>query len=91
MKRIQEYLEKVLAQVRVKKIRPILGRELEDHLLLQTQEYQRLGMDQEQAQQQAVVDMGDPVALGNSWTESTALCGTSPCWCTLCWWWLWAW
>lgn len=64
MKLIQEYLHQVLAQVRVKKIRPILGRELEDHLLLQTQEYQRQGMDQEKAQQQAVVDMGDPVALG---------------------------
>ncbi len=64
MKVIQDYLNRVLEQIRVKKIRPILGRELEDHLLLQTQEYQRQGMDQEKAQQQAVVDMGDPVALG---------------------------
>lgn len=64
MKLIQEYLHQVLAQIRVKKIRPILGRELEDHLLLQTQEYQRQGMDPEKAQQQAVIDMGDPVALG---------------------------
>ena len=54
MKRIQEYLEKVLAQVRVKKIRPILGRELEDHLLLQTRDYQAQGMEEEQAQQQAI-------------------------------------
>ena len=64
MKLIQEYLHQVLAQIRMKKIRPILGRELEDHLLLQTQEHQRQGMGQEQAQQQAVIDMGDPVALG---------------------------
>lgn len=64
MKRIQEYLEKVLAQVRVKKIRPILGRELEDHLLLQTRDYQTQGMEEEQAQQQAIADMGDPVMLG---------------------------
>ena len=64
MKRIQEYLEKVLAQVRVKKIRPILGRELEDHLLLQTRDYQTQGMEDEQAQQQAIADMGDPVMLG---------------------------
>lgn len=49
MKLIQEYLHQVLAQIRVKKIRPILGRELEDHLMLQTQEYQRQGMDQEKA------------------------------------------
>ena len=64
MKRIQEYLEKVLAQVRVKKIRPILGRELEDHLLLQTRDYQTQGMEDGQAQQQAIADMGDPVMLG---------------------------
>ena len=64
MKRIQEYLEKVLAQVRVKKIRPILGRELEDHLLLQTRDYQAQGMEEAQAQQQAITDMGDPVILG---------------------------
>ncbi len=64
MKRIQEYLEKVLTQVRVKKIRPILGRELEDHLLLQTRDYQTQGMEEEQAQQQAIADMGDPVMLG---------------------------
>ena len=38
MKVIQDYLNRVLEQIRVKRIRPILGRELEDHMLVQTQE-----------------------------------------------------
>ena len=64
MKVIQDYLSRVLEQIRVKKIRPIIRRELEDHLLLQTKAYRDQGMEEEQAQRQAVADMGDPVMLG---------------------------
>ena len=61
---MEEYLRKVLDQIRCKKARPYIEQELRDHLEDQVCENISQGMDQEKAIDEAVKDMGDPVETG---------------------------
>ncbi len=59
-----EFLNTVAAQLRCKKVRPLISRELEQHILDQATAYEREGMDPEIAVDRAVKEMGDPVEIG---------------------------
>lgn len=61
---MEEYLRKVLDQIRCKKARPYIEQELRDHLEDQVCVNISQGMDQEKAEAEAVKDMGDPVETG---------------------------
>lgn len=63
---MEEYLEKLLLQIRCKKARPYIRKELQDHIEDQQADYLAQGMEEEEALQKAVTDMGDPVAVGIS-------------------------
>lgn len=64
--RLQEYLRQVGEQIRWKRARPQLLSELETHLLDQRDDCLSQGMTEEEAQQEAVRQMGDPVLIGQS-------------------------
>ena len=59
-----KFLEKVLDQIRCKKARPHIAKELEAHLEDQIADNIKAGMSKEKAEQEAVRDMGDPVETG---------------------------
>lgn len=64
-KKLQDkYLEKVLEQIRCKKAKPYIAKELESHLEDQIADNIKSGMNKEQAEKEAVRDMGDPVETG---------------------------
>ena len=62
--RIERYLETAGAQVRWKRVRPALERELRTHLEEQTEAYLADGMDEDTAEAEAVRQMGDAEAVG---------------------------
>ena len=62
--RIERYLETAGAQVRWKRVRPALERELRTHLEEQTEAYLAEGMDEDAAEAEAVRQMGDAEAVG---------------------------
>ena len=62
--RIERYLETAGAQVRWKRVRPALRRELRTHLEEQTEAYLAEGMDEDAAEAEAVRQMGDAEAVG---------------------------
>ena len=65
MEKLQDkYLDKVLEQIRCKKARPYIAKELESHLEDQITDNIKAGMSKEKAEQEAVRDMGDPVETG---------------------------
>lgn len=61
---IQAYLEAVREQIRWKRARPVLIRELGQHLEDQRSAFVQEGKSPEEAERLAVEDMGDPVAVG---------------------------
>lgn len=61
---IERYLETAGAQVRWKRVRPALERELRTHLEEQTEAYLADGMDEDAAEAGAVRQMGDAEAVG---------------------------
>lgn len=61
---MEEYLRKVLEQIRCKKAGPYIEQELRAHMEDQVRENISCGMDQKTAEQEAVKDMGDPVEAG---------------------------
>lgn len=61
---IERYLETAGAQVRWKRVRPALERELRTHLEEQTEAYQAEGMTEDAAEAEAVRQMGDAEAVG---------------------------
>lgn len=63
---MEEYLEKVLLQIRCKKARPFVEEELRNHMEDQISDNMAAGMSREQAEASAVRDMGDPVETGIS-------------------------
>lgn len=63
---MEEYLKILLEQIRCKKVRPYIRQELQSHMEDQIQAYVRAGMDYENAEKEAVRDMGDPVETGVS-------------------------
>lgn len=63
-KPIAAYLEAVQSQIRWKRARTVLVRELEQHLEDQRDAFQKEGKLHEEAERLAVEDMGDPVTVG---------------------------
>lgn len=63
---MEEYLEKLLSQIRCKKARPYIEEEIRSHLESQTEDNLSAGMTYEEAEQMAVKDMGNPVEVGIS-------------------------
>lgn len=63
---MEEYLKILLEQIRCKKARPYIRQELQDHMEDQIEENIQSGMNFEQAEKEAVKDMGDPVETGIS-------------------------
>lgn len=63
---MEEYLEKLLSQIRCKKARPYIEEEIRSHLESQTEDNISSGMSREEAEQMAVKDMGNPVEVGIS-------------------------
>ena len=61
---IAAWLEAVQGQIRWKRARPVLLRELERHLEDQRDAFLQEGRTPEEAERLAVEDMGDPVAVG---------------------------
>ena len=62
--RISAFVEAVGAEIRWKKARPLLTEEIRTHLLDQRDACMAQGMAEDEAQAEAVRQMGDPVALG---------------------------
>lgn len=63
---MDEYLKTLLEQIRCKKARPYVKQEFQDHIEDQIEANMHAGMDREQAEREAVRDMGDPVETGIS-------------------------
>lgn len=63
-KTIAAYLEAVQGQIRWKRTRPLLVRELERHLEDQRDDFLKEGKAPDEAERLAVEDMGDPVTVG---------------------------
>lgn len=61
---MEEYLEKLLSQIRCKKARPYIESEFRGHLEDQIEENKANGMSDAAAEKCAVLDMGDPVEVG---------------------------
>ena len=61
---IRDYLDTAAAQIRWKRARTVVVRELETHLEDQRKEFQAEGHPPEEAERLAVEEMGDPVAVG---------------------------
>lgn len=74
---IQAYLEAVREQIRWKRARPVLIRELGQHLEDQRDTFLQEGKSPEEAERLAVEDMGDPVTVG---TELDAVHRPRPQW-----------
>ena len=61
---IRDYLDTAAAQIRWKRARTVVVRELETHQEDQRNEFQAEGHSPEEAERLAVEEMGDPVAVG---------------------------
>ena len=55
---MDEYLKTLLEQIRCKKARPYVKQEFQDHIEDQIEANMQAGMDREQAEREAVRDMG---------------------------------
>ena len=63
---MEEYIEKLISQIRCKKARPFVADEIRGHLEDQISANMEEGMPEEDAEKCAVIDMGDPVEVGIS-------------------------
>ena len=63
---MEKYLEKLLSQIRCKKARPYIAEEIRCHIESQIEDNISGGMAYEEAEKNAVADMGDPVEVGIS-------------------------
>ena len=60
----KKYAETVCAQIRWKKAHPAVTKEIENHLIDQKNAYLELGDSESIAEEKALLQMGDPVAVG---------------------------
>ena len=74
---MNDYLNTVGEQIRWKRARPVLLRELEQHVTDQRDDFLAEGADGESAERMAVEEMGDPVTVG---TELDRLHRPKPQW-----------
>jgi len=63
---MDEFLNKLLSQIRCKKARPFIRDEIRIHIEEQISDNIRAGMDKEEAEREAIKDMGDPIEIGIS-------------------------
>lgn len=63
--KMEEYLNSLTKQIRCQRAREPVRREIQAHIEDQTEAFQMDGMSEEEAREAAVLDMGDPVAVGN--------------------------
>lgn len=63
---MEQYLEKLLSQIRCKKARPYIAEEIRGHMESQIEDNMAHGMTYEEAEKNAVADMGDPITAGIS-------------------------
>ena len=63
---MEEYIEKLLSQIRCKKARPYIEAEIRGHIEDQITENMSNGMTKDDATVNAVKDMGDPIEVGIS-------------------------
>ena len=63
---MEEYIEKLISQIRCKKARPYIKYEIKEHIEEQIAANLFSGMSAEDAENNAVKDMGDPVEVGIS-------------------------
>ena len=61
---MEEYIKKLLEQVRFEKAHKAIGDEIRSHIEDQIEENISEGMEKEEAEKKAVEDMGDPVDVG---------------------------
>ena len=64
--KMEEYLNKVTEQIRCKKARASVAGELKNHILDQMEVYMQEGLEEEDALDKAIIEMGDPVEVGVS-------------------------
>lgn len=60
----EEYLNQLIEQIRCKQAREMVKEEMQGHIEDQTKAFIEMGMDKEEAIQQAVREMGDPIDAG---------------------------
>lgn len=60
----KEYLETVLEQIRFEKAKSMISDELENHIHDQKEAFMLNGMDEKEAYEKAVDEMGDPIDVG---------------------------
>lgn len=63
---METYIKALLAQIRCQKAHPMIEEEIRTHIKEQMLENEQSGMDKENAEINAVYDMGDPIAVGTS-------------------------
>lgn len=63
---MEAYLEKLLSQIRCKKARPYIADEIRSHIESQIEDNLSDGMEYDEAEKNAVADMGDPIEVGIS-------------------------
>lgn len=61
---MEKYLQAVLEQIRCKKVHPYIREELMGHMQDQMEDNRKSGMNEKEAEEAAVRDMGDPVEIG---------------------------
>ena len=60
----KHYTEKVCEQIRWKKAHGMVAQEIENHLIDQKNAYMDMGDSESTAEEKALLQMGDPVAVG---------------------------
>lgn len=63
---MEEYIDKLISQIRCKKARPYIEEEYRAHLEGQINANKEEGMPDEEVEKNAVLDMGNPVEVGIS-------------------------
>lgn len=60
----QSYLQELTGQIRTKRARQMVAEEIEDHIEDQKNAYIAEGMTEQEAEENAILEMGDPVEVG---------------------------
>lgn len=63
---LHEYLDTLSEQIRCKKARPMIVEEVGNHIMDQADEYKSGGMEEQEAIEEAVRQMGDPMETGTA-------------------------
>lgn len=75
--KIKDYVEQVCQQIRWKKAHAIVSKEIEDHIIDQKHDYLSDGLDDDNAMDKAILEMGDPIQVG---TDLDSIYRANPEW-----------